>query len=80
MAIRQVDSKALMKMNTIKTSNKLVGDIENNELYAGDDLLFDRQDALDEFQGQDLDLDLKTAQDQQVADKKPTNGFLSKIQ
>ena len=75
MTSRQIDSKALMKMNTIKTSNKLVGDIENDELYAGDDLLFDREERLEEYEGQDLDL----AQDQQVPDKKLTNTFLSKI-
>ena len=27
----------LAKMNVVKTSNKLIGEIENNELYASDE-------------------------------------------
>lgn len=67
-----------MKMNTVKTSNKLIGEIRDDELYAGDDLLVDRHDHED-FEGQELDLDLNAGDAQQAAEKKNANGFLSKI-
>lgn len=58
LSTRQVDSKALKKMNVVKTNNKLVGDIENNELYADDDLLLLNNAPVDEFEGQELEFDL----------------------
>jgi hypothetical protein len=81
----------LGKMNMVKTSNKLIGEIENNELYASDEAAMNdgfgpagmRVADEDDYRNQELELDFGTSKPDPVnVAQKPqmTSSFLKKMQ
>jgi len=69
------------RINFVKTNNKLIGEIENNDLYNSDDGILDQDRTMvnNELRNEQLDLDFGLPPNKENEVAKPANKFLMKL-